>query len=297
MALRKEPERRYASVAQFSADIERHLQGRPVLAHKDTLVYRATKFIKRNKIAASAALLVLLTLVAGIIATTRQAHIAAEQRDRARKEATKADRLNAFLQNILGFSDPTWFSANPERNREATIADALEQAGQRAESELADEPEVLAAVQFTIGSTYKSQAKYAAAEPYLRASVDLPTTVLGREHPDVAQSLIALGELHHYRGQFAEAEPLYREAGRDLPERETRGQNGRRDVVCYWAQRSRHGPDWTWEVPGGGTRLQGRLGDRPRVHRQSARTCRHHAQQLGPRPTRPGGSRRSDPIC
>jgi serine/threonine protein kinase len=79
MALRKEPERRYASVAQFSADIERHLAGRPVLAHKDTVSYRAAKFIKRNKIAVGAALLVLLTLITGVIATAWQAKHATSQ--------------------------------------------------------------------------------------------------------------------------------------------------------------------------------------------------------------------------
>ena len=37
MALRKEPERRYQSVEQFSEDIRRHLEARPVMARKDTV--------------------------------------------------------------------------------------------------------------------------------------------------------------------------------------------------------------------------------------------------------------------
>ena len=73
MALRKEPERRYSSVAQFSADIRHHLEGRPVIAHKDTFKYRATKFIRRNTIAMAAAALLLLTLIGGIVATAWQA--------------------------------------------------------------------------------------------------------------------------------------------------------------------------------------------------------------------------------
>jgi eukaryotic-like serine/threonine-protein kinase len=60
MALRKEPQRRYASVGQFSEDIRRHLEGRPVLAHKDTLSYRAGKFIRRNKLAVAAATIVVV---------------------------------------------------------------------------------------------------------------------------------------------------------------------------------------------------------------------------------------------
>src|SRR5277367_1978705 len=40
MAMRKEPERRYASAQQMASDIQRHLDGRPVIAHRDTLSYR-----------------------------------------------------------------------------------------------------------------------------------------------------------------------------------------------------------------------------------------------------------------
>ena len=36
MALRKEPLRRYASVEQYSGDIRRYLEGRPVIARSDT---------------------------------------------------------------------------------------------------------------------------------------------------------------------------------------------------------------------------------------------------------------------
>ncbi|HKP93895.1 MAG TPA: serine/threonine-protein kinase, partial [Chthoniobacterales bacterium] len=72
MALRKEPQRRYASVEQFSDDIRRHLDGRPVIAHKDTLAYRAAKFVKRQKLAVAATTLILGTLVAAIILTSQQ---------------------------------------------------------------------------------------------------------------------------------------------------------------------------------------------------------------------------------
>ena len=40
MAMRKEPERRYRSVEQFSEDIQRYLDGRPIVARPDTVRYR-----------------------------------------------------------------------------------------------------------------------------------------------------------------------------------------------------------------------------------------------------------------
>src|SRR5581483_8213715 len=48
-ALRKEPGRRYASAEQLSEDIQRYLEGLPVLARSDTFGYRTGKFIQRNK--------------------------------------------------------------------------------------------------------------------------------------------------------------------------------------------------------------------------------------------------------
>jgi serine/threonine protein kinase/tetratricopeptide (TPR) repeat protein len=49
MALRKEPERRYSTVEQFSEDIRRHLECQPIIARKSTLIYHTTKFVERNR--------------------------------------------------------------------------------------------------------------------------------------------------------------------------------------------------------------------------------------------------------
>ena len=68
-AMRKEPQRRYGSVAQFSEDVRRYLQGQTVIAHKDTIGYRTRKFVARHKAGAAAAALIVLSLVAGIVAT------------------------------------------------------------------------------------------------------------------------------------------------------------------------------------------------------------------------------------
>ena len=78
-ALRKEPERRYASVQDFSEDVRRHLEGRPVSARKDTVGYRAGRFVHRHPWGIASAALVLVTLISATAITARQARIA-EQR-------------------------------------------------------------------------------------------------------------------------------------------------------------------------------------------------------------------------
>jgi eukaryotic-like serine/threonine-protein kinase len=76
MALRKEPERRYGSVEQFSEDLRRYMEGYPVAARVATRGYLARRFVGRNKATIAAAALVLLTLLGGIAATAWEARLA-----------------------------------------------------------------------------------------------------------------------------------------------------------------------------------------------------------------------------
>ncbi len=72
MALRREPERRYASVAELADDLGHHLDGLPVRARPDTLLYRTSKFVTRNRWAVAAGVLVFALLSAGLVFSTLQ---------------------------------------------------------------------------------------------------------------------------------------------------------------------------------------------------------------------------------
>ncbi|HYW44416.1 MAG TPA: protein kinase [Bryobacteraceae bacterium] len=65
-AMRKEPQRRYASAEHLAEDVRRYLEGQPVLARGDTVVYRARKFVGRHRaaVAASAVAAVLMAFLA-----------------------------------------------------------------------------------------------------------------------------------------------------------------------------------------------------------------------------------------
>jgi eukaryotic-like serine/threonine-protein kinase len=124
MALRKEPQRRYASADQFSSDIRRHLEGRPVRARPDTISYRAGKFVKRHRFGVVAAAVILLTLITGIVATVWQARIAQTERARAERRFNDVRKLaNSFIfdvhDNIADLPGST-------RAREALVKNALE---------------------------------------------------------------------------------------------------------------------------------------------------------------------------
>ena len=220
-ALRKEPTRRYTSVAAFSEDIRRHCEGLPVTARKDTLAYRAGKFVRRNKVSVAAAALVMLTLIAGLVITTWQAHLAKQERDRARvAQATaeqqrqqaevakkQADRINSFLQRLLTSADP-----RKPGGKDMKVVDALDNASQNIDHDLAGEPEVLAQVHSTLGLAYGRLQLLPQSEEQARAAL----AIFRRLHPagDAVTTLETekLANTLSMRQRYTEAEPLLRES-------------------------------------------------------------------------------------
>jgi serine/threonine protein kinase len=96
MALRKEPNRRYGSVAQFAEDIRRHLDGQTVIARPDTFSYRWSKFIRRNKLSLGLAAAVVLAILSGVVLTAREG-IRAQRR---------FDEVRSLANSLLNEIDP-----------------------------------------------------------------------------------------------------------------------------------------------------------------------------------------------
>lgn len=123
-ALRKEPERRYASVEHFAEDIRRHLEGRPVSARKDSWSYRAGKFVRRHRAAVSASAVAGIILVAGIVANVREGRIARANGERAERRFNDVRQLaNSFL---FEFHDAIQHLPGATPARELVVKRALE---------------------------------------------------------------------------------------------------------------------------------------------------------------------------
>lgn len=212
MAMRKEPARRYSSVEQFAEDIRRHLTGLPVIARRDTFSYRAGKFVTRHRASVAAAVLIAMTLIAGIIATVWQARVARAERDKARSEQAKSQRINAFLQSVLQYANPAWYSAGKDKGPKTTVLDALNDAAKRVETEFTDEPEVRADLHQTMGDTYRALEFYDEAEHHFRSSLEIRRRLYGENSVRVAENIFYLGAVQNAKGNYAEAEPLCRQA-------------------------------------------------------------------------------------
>ncbi|MGH8101998.1 MAG: serine/threonine protein kinase, partial [Chthoniobacterales bacterium] len=212
-AMRKEPSRRYGSVEQFSEDIRRHLTNLPVMARPDTRSYRAAKFVQRNRVWVAAAAVIFLTLMGGIIATMWEADAARNQRDRAQHEKVKAERINVFLQRMLSFSNQSITSVWPlAEKRDATVNDMLDQITPQVEAELADQPDVRAQVQRTIGAAYASQGRYDLAERNLRAALNAQSQFYGEDSLQAADTMSELGVLCYRLARYDESSSLLQKA-------------------------------------------------------------------------------------
>jgi eukaryotic-like serine/threonine-protein kinase len=203
-ALHKEPERRFASVEALHADIVRHLDGRPVLARPDTVLYRARKFVSRHRVGvtgavAGSALLVTLTAVYLV-------RLAAE-RDHARSEAAKAGAIAGFLQGLFAVSDPS-----ASRGASVTARELLDAGAARIGQDLASAPEVQASMMRLIGEVYGALGLADKAIPLLEGALERHRALYGDLHAETAASALALGMRRQDLGDLAGAEPLLREA-------------------------------------------------------------------------------------
>ncbi|HVE57108.1 MAG TPA: protein kinase [Pyrinomonadaceae bacterium] len=123
-ALRKEPERRYQSVQEFSEDIRRHLEGLPVTAMADTVSYRVAKFVKRHKTGVFAVGLVTLTLLTATAVTAWQSVQIRRERDKAEQRFNQVRKL--ANQVIFEYHDGIEKLVGSTAVREKMVKDAIE---------------------------------------------------------------------------------------------------------------------------------------------------------------------------
>ncbi|MBV8553428.1 MAG: serine/threonine protein kinase [Acidobacteriaceae bacterium] len=202
-ALEKQPARRYSSVEKFADDIRRHLDGRPVEARGASWSYRSGKFARRHTAAVIATALVALSLIAGLVATTRE-------RRRADNEAATATAVNDFLQSDLLAQASASVQARPDvkPDPDLKVRTALDRAAARIAGKFDSQPLVEASIRQTIGDAYLDLGLYSQARGQLERALDLRRHMLGAGHRDTLTSMHKLGVLDWYQGKYAQAEPL-----------------------------------------------------------------------------------------
>jgi serine/threonine-protein kinase len=206
-ALRREPERRYASAAAFADDLRRWLDGRPVAAQADTATYRMRKFVSRHRLAVGSASAVLLALVAGFGTALWQASVAREQAQRAEAQARRAEAIKDYFVGLFTQAGPNFSAAGAQ----LTVRDWLIDAGAHIDAALSDAPEARAEIRVTLGSALAEFGALAQARSQLEPAVDW----LRANEPQPRHALVtALMEL----AQAARREERFDDAGSALAE-------------------------------------------------------------------------------
>lgn len=250
-AMRKDPEERYATVADLGADVRRYLAGEALLAGPETGAYRFRKLARRHRGPVAAGLVVLLVLMIGLATTMI---FAVRSSSNARIAMQRAQEL----QEVVDFQSQQLAEVDPElmaiRLREDLIESARSSLSQgqlppvEVEPHLDDFVQALGRMNLTdvalkslrrtlFEPTLEAIHAQFQDQPLVRAQllqvfadttrelgiVDLATVpqeqalhirreYLGNDHPFTLESIAHLGSLLQVKGQYVDAEPYHREA-------------------------------------------------------------------------------------
>lgn len=227
-ALEKDKERRYPSASEFAADIRRFLDDEPIIARAPSSMYLLGKFARRHKPVVVGVAATLGALLLGLVLATRatiRARVAEREarelaqsetihretaeaeRARAQRAAAISESVTDFLQEVLAGSDPEG-TLGPD----ATIREALDHAARRVSEASSEPPEVQAAVNAAVGTTYHNLGLYEQAETHFRQTLATYQRIYGDEHPETLEAMNNLGYLLCDRGKLRESETLLRAA-------------------------------------------------------------------------------------
>lgn len=198
-ALAVEPARRYGSVSELLADLERYKAGEPVRARPPTAWYRAGKFARRHRAGLAAVTGVLAVVCAALLLVLAQMREVALQRNEARRSQARAEGLSALLVDVLREADPS-----RSGGENVTLREALDRGVSGIETRSGDDPELRALQLAAVGSIYRELGAYDEALRFTGAAVELREA--GGQPLPLARALVRLGTILNDQGSYREAQ-------------------------------------------------------------------------------------------
>lgn len=160
-ALNKEPDKRFASVANLKEDIDRYLGGLPVKSRGDHFGYKAGKYLRKNKkrIALVSGLCVIL-IVLGILYMQSITH----ERNIAIRESEKSEQVKDFMVDLVQALDPSEVRGEP-----ISPTLLLDRGARRVLDSNNQAPEVRGELLLTLAEVYESLGLYEQSQEMLAA--------------------------------------------------------------------------------------------------------------------------------
>jgi eukaryotic-like serine/threonine-protein kinase len=203
-ALAKEPERRYATVDAFAADLSRWMHGAPVRVSGNGFGYRFDKFVRRNRVAVTVAGGLAFGLIAMSVLALRSAMLERQQRETAVAEAERAMAVRDYVQ--LMFRN---VAEQPEGSK-TTARDALKLGAEQIFVQFKDQPKTGQATALSLSELYMQLGDANGGAALLERLLAWPGI---EENPDVqASGRYHLAQLEYSRGERARARSLLDQA-------------------------------------------------------------------------------------
>jgi serine/threonine-protein kinase len=207
-ALRFDPNERYVSAAAMADDLERYLTGRPVRARADSVWYRTSKFMRRNRAASAVGAALVLTLIGATGVTLRQNRQIGAQAQRLSAERDRALAVQSFLLESFGAAGSDALAGDS-----LTVRQVLDGQAVQIEALYADDPVTRAEMLHVLADGYERLGALEPAEHWARRAVEERRALArGPNDPELARSLSLLGWILHEWNRLDDAEVLMREA-------------------------------------------------------------------------------------
>ena len=206
-ALEKDRSRRYGTPSEFAGDLQRFLSHEPVTARPASAAYRFRKYVRRHRLAVSAAAAGLVLLIAFAAMQAVQIRRVTAERDRTARERDRANRIADFMTKMFKVSDPS-----EARGNSVTAREVLDAASKDIDTGLAQDPQLQAHMMDIMGTVYDNLGLYPRAEALTRRSLDILGKASGPEDTETLRLENNLGNILYDEGRYAESEKLYRHA-------------------------------------------------------------------------------------
>ena len=199
-AIEQDRTRRYDSAEALGDDVLCFLRKQPISARPPTPWYLLKRFTQRNKLAVSAAAIILLTLIAGITTSTWMYF-------NEKRALVRSQQVSKFLKKVLAQA-----GVYKSLGRDATMMrEILDDTAKTIGADLADQPAVQAEIRTLIGRTYEDINEFELGVAQTGEAVRLLRTLHLADDSDLANALLDHASLLEALGKLKEAEVAVRE--------------------------------------------------------------------------------------
>ena len=166
--LEKDPTRRYQTADDLADDLDRFIQGRPILAKPPNTSYLVARFLRRHAFASCAIAAILLSLLAGTIISTSLYLQQKQTLAKANAESAIRTEIAAFLSDTLSAA-----GSSQSLGRDSTMMqEVLDKTAARLDKEVLH-PLVEVELRTIIGKTYQDLTQQEASERHLKRALTL----------------------------------------------------------------------------------------------------------------------------